>query len=136
MSMTDNEAKSCIQGKLDCMNKCDVFDCKNTDECDSCGFCYSQGNFGEQKKAFEMAIQALEKQSMVNEILHELREYSAIGTIEEFKDLKEKSKPKKTKSNKVIFSHDSYAYCPHCKHCIELFRPSHCDSCGGELDWQ
>lgn len=60
MSMTENEAKGFIQGKLDCMNKCDVFDCKNTDECDGCKYCYSQGNFGEQKKAFELAIQALE----------------------------------------------------------------------------
>lgn len=44
------------------------------------------------EKAIYMAIQAIEKQSMVNEILHELREYSAIGTIDEFKDLKEKQK--------------------------------------------
>ena len=47
---------------------------------------------GKDGKAFEdleMAIQALEKQSMANEILNELREYSSIGTIEEFKDLKE-----------------------------------------------
>ena len=44
------------------------------------------------EKAIYMAIQAIEKKSMVNEILHELREYSAIGTIDEFKDLKEKQK--------------------------------------------
>ena len=46
--------------------------------------------------AFEVAIQALEKQSMVNEILHECTElkreldaYNAIGTVEEVKQLKE-----------------------------------------------
>ena len=60
--LTESEAKDCIQGKLDCMNKCDVFDCKGTDECDSCNYCYSQGTFGEQKEAYEMAIKALEKQ--------------------------------------------------------------------------
>jgi hypothetical protein len=60
--MTEQEAKQCIQGKLDCMNKCDVFDCKDTDECENCNYCYSQGNFGEQKKAFEIGIKALEKQ--------------------------------------------------------------------------
>lgn len=38
----------------------------------------------------DMAIQALEKQSMVNEILNEARAYRAIGTVEEFKALKEK----------------------------------------------
>ena len=73
--MTENEAKKIIQGKLDCMNKCDVFNCKDTDECDSCNYCYSQGNFGEQKKAFGMAIQALEDD----------QQYKAIGTVEECK---------------------------------------------------
>ena len=60
--MTEQEAKGFIQGKLDCMNSCEVFDCKGTDECDNCNYCYAQGNFGEQKKAFEMGINALEKQ--------------------------------------------------------------------------
>jgi hypothetical protein len=60
--MTEQMAKEFIQGKLDCMNQCDVFDCKGTDECDSCNYCYSQGNFGEQKHAFEVAISALRKQ--------------------------------------------------------------------------
>ena len=62
MSMTESEAKEYIQGKLDCMNRCGVFDCKGTDECDNCEYCYSQGNFGQQKKAFEMATKTLEKQ--------------------------------------------------------------------------
>ena len=39
-------------------------------------------------KHIDMAIQALEKQSMVNEILSELREYSQIGTVEELKEAK------------------------------------------------
>jgi hypothetical protein len=77
------------------------------------------------KQTYETSIQVLE----------EIQEYREIGTVEEFKALKEK-KSKKKKSNKVIFTHDSYAYCPHCKHCIELFKPSYCDECGGELDWQ
>ena len=60
--MTESEAKGFIQGKLNCMERCDRFDCKNTDECDNCEYCYSQGTFGEQTKAFQMAINALEKQ--------------------------------------------------------------------------
>lgn len=60
--MTREEAKGFVQGKLDCMNRCDVFDCKGTDDCDGCEYCYSQGNFGEQKKALEMAIADMEKQ--------------------------------------------------------------------------
>lgn len=109
--MTENEAKNCVQGKLDCMNKCDVFDCKGTDECDNCEYCYSQGNFGEQKKAFEMAIQALEEipryrdlgtvdelaemQVQYYHLLHEIKQYHAIGTVEELQALKEKAEPKK-----------------------------------------
>lgn len=67
--MTDSEAIGFIQGKLDCMKKCDTFDCKNSDECDECNYCYAQGTFGEQKEAFQMAIQALEKQEKIKSII-------------------------------------------------------------------
>ena len=63
--MTESEAKGFVQGKLDCMEKCDVFnkeDKHSNNECELCEYCYSQGNFGEQKEAFKMAIKALEKQ--------------------------------------------------------------------------
>ena len=63
--MTESEAKGFVQGKLDCMEKCNVFEREhsyNTDLCDNCEYCYSQGNFGNQKEAFQMAINALEKQ--------------------------------------------------------------------------
>ena len=63
--MTDSEAKGFVQGKLDCMEKCDVFnkeDKHRNNECDNCHYCYSQGNFGEQKESFSVAIKALEKQ--------------------------------------------------------------------------
>lgn len=62
--MTEIEAKGFVQGKLDCMEKCDVFnkeDKHHNNECELCDYCYSQGNFGEQKEAFQMALQALEK---------------------------------------------------------------------------
>ena len=63
--MTESEAKGFVQGKLDCMEKCNVFEREhsyNTDLCDNCDYCYSQGHFGNQKEAFSMAINALEKQ--------------------------------------------------------------------------
>ena len=68
--MTESEAKGFIQGKLDCMKKCNVFEREhsyNTDLCDNCEYCYSQGNFGQQKEAFEVAIKALEKQEKIKE---------------------------------------------------------------------
>lgn len=60
--MAEREAKDIIQGKLDCMKKCDTFDCLKSDDCDECDYCYAQGTFEEQKEAFQIAIQALEKQ--------------------------------------------------------------------------
>ena len=68
--MTESEAKGFVQGKLDCMKKCDVFnkeDKHRNGECEECEYCYSQGNFGEQKEAFSMAIKALEKQEKIKE---------------------------------------------------------------------
>ena len=70
--MTDSEAKGFIQGKLDCMKKCDIFnkeDNTSDNDCDNCEYCYSQGNFREQKEAFQMAINALEKQEKIKEII-------------------------------------------------------------------
>lgn len=63
--MTESEAKGFVQGKLDCMKKCDVFnkeDKHRNNECELCEYCYSQGNFGQQKEAFEVSINALKKQ--------------------------------------------------------------------------
>ena len=68
--MTEIEAKGFVQGKLYCMEKCDVFnkeDKHSNNECELCEYCYSQGNFGEQKEAFQMAIKALEKQEKIKE---------------------------------------------------------------------
>ena len=69
--MTESEAKGFIQGKLDCMNKCDVFNKEDNisdNNCDNCEYCYSQGNFGNQKEAFSVAINALEKQEKIKEV--------------------------------------------------------------------
>ena len=65
--MTESEAKGFVQGKLDCMKKCEIFNINN-DECGNCQYCYSQGTFREQKEAFQMAINALEKQEKIKEV--------------------------------------------------------------------
>lgn len=88
--MTESEAKGFIQGKLDCMNECGIFnreDITKKDLCDYCDYCYSQGNFGNQKEAFQMAIKALE----------EIEQYKALGTVEELMVSKEKQIAKKHK---------------------------------------
>lgn len=104
--MTEIEARGYIQGKLNCMNKCGVFereDSENTDLCDSCEYCYSQGNFGNQKEAFEIAIKALEMQI-----------------------------PKKPKEKDCI-GFNTLA-CPECKMALYLYEP-YCDNCGQAIDW-
>ena len=68
--MTIDEAKEIIQGKLNCMKKCWIFnkeDNDNDNDCDNCEYCYSQGNFGEQKEAFQIAINSLEELKAIKE---------------------------------------------------------------------
>lgn len=104
--MTESEAEGFVQGKLDCMEKCDVFnkeDKHRNNECDNCEYCYSQGNFGEQKEAFSVAINALEKQ-----IQKKPKERDCIGF------------------NTLV--------CPVCKGALYLYEP-YCDNCGQKLDW-
>ena len=107
--MTESEAKGFVQGKLDCMEKCDVFnkeDKHRNNECELCDYCYSQGNFGEQKEAFQMAIQALEKQI-----------------------------PKKPHKN---FEKFSGVWCSCGKYLGKGYfveKPSFCSDCGQKLDW-
>ena len=82
--MTESEAKGFIQGKLDCMNKCDVFnreDKHGNNECDNCDYCYSQGNFGHQKESFEVAIKALEKQEKIKEVIENANQWSKEDVI-------------------------------------------------------
>lgn len=59
--MTYKEAMDFIQGKLNCMKKCGVFNKEDSirTNCDDCEYCYTQGNFGEQLEAFELAVNAL-----------------------------------------------------------------------------
>ena len=76
--MTESEAKGFIQGKLDCMKKCDIFnkeDNTSDNDCDNCEYCYSQGTFGQQKEAFSIAIQALEKQEKIKDLLDNCTAY-------------------------------------------------------------
>lgn len=62
--MTNEEAKKMLKAKLECLKhetSGTNHDC-NMRLCDGCALNYEQGNMGEQKKALEMAIKALEKE--------------------------------------------------------------------------
>lgn len=103
--MTESEAKGFVQGKLDCMNKCDIFnkeDNTSDNDCDNCQYCYSQGTFGEQKEAFSVAINALEKQIAQKPIFTEDKQF---------------------------------ALCPSCDGKGLTDKQKYCDNCGQTIDW-
>ena len=63
------------------------------------------------------------------EALQEYPKFKAIGTVDEFKALKEKSEPKK-----ILKKCENAYKCPICNHWVG-FRYDHCDWCGQKLDW-
>ena len=123
--MTESEAKGFIQGKINCMNKCGVFNKEDNisdNDCDNCEYCYSQGNFGNQKEAFQMAIQALEKQ-MPKKPVHDGC-LDNEGMWHEWNGVN--GRP--------------YDLCPNCNTnlCCEMpyeNKPNYCSKCGCRLDW-
>ena len=89
-------------------------------------YCRDNCMHGIEHCAYSMAIQALE----------EIQPYRAIGTIEEFKALKEKSVAKKPYILPINREED-FTYCPNCKTNGVLVTPSYvyCTKCGQKLDW-
>lgn len=86
-----------------------------------------------RKEALYMAIQALE----------EIQQYRAIGTVEEFKELKEKDTAKKPspidyKKYIDVIENAKFlrgaCWCPNCKHTVR--SGVYCDDCGQKLDWE
>lgn len=67
------------------------------------------------------------------DLLEELESYKAIGTVEEFKSLKEKNEPKKPIVDKS--EHEEWTRCPSCK-AHTIGRTICCARCGQKLDWK
>lgn len=108
--------------------------CTNNEHCtDSC-------MYNKENCAYFMAMEALKNQSMINTILNEMwalneisKDYCAIGTLEEFKELKEKATPKKP-INKQGFPR--FGYCPACKKTVTKSSDYvGCSWCLQTLDW-
>ena len=88
-------------------------------------------------------VKTLDFKATVIRALEDLQQYRAIGTIEEFKALKEKSVAKKP----IQDEHFQYDYsCPCCggklaesvddNCCLEEEMAGWCPYCGQKLDWQ
>ena len=83
-------------------------------------------------EVYEVAVKALE----------ENQQYRAIGTVEEFKALKEKNKPKKITHEATL---KKCCTCPACLNVVDEFVKigdirirvefEHCYFCGQKLDW-
>ena len=117
--MTENEAREILQARQTC-DELELLSCtgKGCDmDCDKCNYNYAQGTMWERREALGIVIKSLE----------EIQQYRAIGTVEEFKALKEKSEPKKM-IEREEFGFEIYR-CPACY--AELYSgQAHCDDCG------
>ena len=78
---------------------------------------------------YELAInESIDKHNLMVVYKDRLKEFEDIGTIDEFKALKEKNEPKK------ILKYEDGFKCPICNHWVG-FRYGYCDWCGQKLDW-
>jgi aerobic-type carbon monoxide dehydrogenase small subunit (CoxS/CutS family) len=114
MIMTGNEA---IRG-LEIL----TYQCKHNGECGTCNICCS---------AIPLAIESLE----------EIQQYRAIGTVEEFKALKEKSVAKKPIQQET--TEKTHYKCPFCNNIMQtIYRDGvgwghiadYCEWCGQKID--
>ena len=76
-----------------------------------------------------------EESLILYNLLEEIQQYRAIGTVEEFKALKEKNVAKKPR----FYAHNYY--CTECGNLVgnnefEWQRFLYCDKCGQKLDWE
>lgn len=93
------------------------------------------GDLAGDYKCFDEKISHQESLILCN-LIEEIQQYRAIGTIEEFKTLKEKSVAKKISGKRF-----EEAICPRCE--SELFDTywafggiHYCSNCGQAIDWQ
>ena len=103
------------------MKKCDIFnkeDNTSDNDCYNCEYCYSQGNFGEQKEAFQMALQALEKQIPKKIEIRKATNDDIESELRDFITVKGRS-----------------CRCPSCRCCIHISKLKYCWECGQKLDW-
>ena len=77
------------------------------------------------------------KHSTIGKVIEECAAYEEIGTVEEFRELKNKENPQKPLF--IQRSVTQFYACPHCsnnEHYEHLFsRMNYCVNCGQALDW-
>lgn len=90
-----------------------------------------------KRRVKENKVLTFNERKYINNALEEIQQYRAIGTVEEFKDLKEKNVAKKP--TEIIKNEIGFYHCPHCKNTIGTsimtYQSKHCSYCGQLLDW-
>ena len=139
MSMTENEAIEYLKHMVCCL--------LGESSVDDADFEHIQEKYADREiiKAYRIIAETFDDfkayknateefvQKQFWEAMEICKAYRAIGTVEEFKELKEKSEPKKPihyglRENKVI--------CPHCNEWLEAHSSKvFCCWCGGKIDW-
>ena len=84
-------------------------------------------------KGYERAIESsIENYNLYREYKAKVQDFEAIGTIEEFKALKEKNVAKK-----IDIWANGEEHCPFCdKNLTTFYGFANCFSCGQKIDWQ
>lgn len=82
----------------------------------------------------EKAQKEAEQYEHISKLFEELKAYRAIGTIDEFKVLKEKSVAKKPVRKPNYNWTNEEVTCPSCSRNVSKFRNKYCD-CGQKLNW-
>lgn len=84
-------------------------------------------------KGYERAIQSsVENYNLYREYKAKVQEFEKIGTIEEFKTLKEKNEPKELAEHN--FQDEVHHYlCPSCRSIVSC-NQNYCDECGQALE--
>ena len=149
--MTENEAIERIKTMV---FMCDDFhNCKYGHDCtDGCSEAVKmavdalQGSVKKKHIGSEnMVISSSDLMTILNSDSEELKQYKEVGTVEEFKALKEKNEPKK-----ILYRKQSYGtpwLCPYCEADqikVEFFsedgsepkeKYTFCWQCGTRIDW-
>ena len=113
--------------------------------CDDCEYCYAQGNFGEQREAFELAV------NMLNDVHYLSQQQLDSQTLKSYIDndatlydlLKAHTKMLKGKpvncKQFTDFNNEPYAVqwtCPSCgQYHLNGSIKHYCDNCGQAIDW-
>ena len=95
-----------------------------------------------RKEEFEEDSEAIDLYKITIELIEEVQQYRAIGTVEDCQEARERQKPKKlTHEGTLLMS----CTCPNCKNVLDEFetwgesrirvKHNYCHFCGQKLNW-